>query len=235
MLTLKLRTIQRSIVALGLLAFASALAAAPAAQATRLLRTPTVSATQIAFAYANNIWVVERGGGQASNPRYSPDGSMLAFSAEYTGNTDVYVVPAAGGEPRRLTWHPGADQVQGWTPDGRSVLFASGRATWAPSGAPRFWTVPAAGGVEEPLPLPRAYQGRLSPDGTRVAYRMNTSWDEERRNYRGGQNRPVWIVDLKTFDLVSPPWTGSWDKDPAWVGDTGYFISDSATSRASTG
>ena len=231
-----LRTVQRSLVSLGLLACAAALAAAPAGEPTRLLRTPSVSATQIAFAYANNIWVVERSGGQArrltsfqgqtSNPRFSPDGSLVAFSAEYSGNTDVYVVPAIGGEPRRLTWHPGADVVQGWTPDGGSVLFASGRATWAPSGAPRFWTVPAAGGVAAPLPLPRAYQGRLSPDGTRVAYRMNTSWDEERRNYKGGQNRPVWIVDLKTFDLVSPPWTDSWDKDPAWIGDTVYFISD---------
>jgi tricorn protease len=214
----------------------AALAAAPDGGPTRLLRTPTVSATQIAFAYANNIWIVERAGGtarrvtsfqgQTSNPHFSPDGRWIAFSAEYAGNTDVYVVPAAGGEPRRLTWHPGADLVQGWTPDGKAVLFSSPRATWAPSGAPRFWTVPAEGGVEEPMPLPRAYQGKISPDGTRVAYRMNNSWDEERRNYRGGQNRPIWIVDLKSYDLVTPPWTDSKDVDPVWVGDTVYFISD---------
>ena len=110
-------------------------------------------------------------------------------------------MPAEGGEPKRLTWHPGADIVQGWTPDGKSIVFTSARATRAPSGAPRFWTVPAEGGVEEPMALPRAYQGKISPDGTRIAYRMNNSWDEERRNYRGGQNRPIWIVDLKTFDL----------------------------------
>ena len=115
---------------------------------------------------------------------------------------------------------------EGWTPDGKSVLFASARATWAPSAAPRFWTVPAEGGVEEPLTLPRGYQGKISPDGTRIAYRMNNSWDEERRNYRGGQNRPIWIVDLKTYDLVSPPWTDSKDMDPVWVGDAVYFISD---------
>src|SRR6516164_7542264 len=128
---------------------------------TRLLRTPTVSATQIAFAYANNIWVVERAGGlarrltsfqgQTSNPHFSPDGKWIAFSGEYAGNTDVYVVSAEGGEPKRLTWHPGADNVQGWTADGKSILFSSARATWAPSAAPRFWTVPAEGGVEEPL------------------------------------------------------------------------------------
>ena len=203
---------------------------------TRLLRTPTVSATQIAFAYANNIWTVERAGGtarrvtsfqgQTSNPHFSPDGKWLAFSAEYAGNTDVYVVAATGGEPKRLTWHSGADSVQGWTHDGKSVMFASARATWAPSGAPRFWTVPAEGGVEEPMALPRAYQGKISPTGSHIAYRMNNSWDDERRNYRGGQNRPIWIVDLKTYDLVSPPWTDSKDIDPTWVGDTVYFISD---------
>lgn len=207
-----------------------------AAGPTRLLRTPTVNATQIAFAYANNIWIVERAGGtarrltsfqgQTSNPHFSPDGKWLAFSAEYAGNTDVYVVPAEGGEPKRLTWHPGADSVQGWTPDGKAVLFASARATWAPSAAPRFWTVPAEGGVEEPLALPRGYQGKLSPSGTHIAYRMNNSWDDERRNYRGGQNRPIWIVDLKSYELVSPPWTDSKDIDPVWLGETVYFISD---------
>ncbi len=71
-----------------------------------------------------------------------------------------------------------------------------------------------------------AYQGKISADGSRIAYRMNNSWDEERRNYRGGQNRPIWIVDLKTYDLVSPPWTESKDMDPVWVDDAVYFISD---------
>jgi tricorn protease len=203
---------------------------------TRLLRTPTVSATQIAFAYAQNIWVTPRAGGQArrvtsfqgqtSSPHFSPDGNWIAFSGDYAGNLDVYLVAAEGGEPKRLTWHPGGDVVQGWTPDGKSILFSSTRATWTPSGAPRFWTVSAQGGVEEPMALPRAFQGKISPDGSRIAYRMNNSWDDERRNYRGGQNRPVWIVDLKTYDLVSPPWTDSKDIDPVWVGDTVYFISD---------
>ncbi len=220
-----------------ILAFAfTTVAAAPDTSHTRLLRSPTVSATHIAFAYANNIWVVERSGGparrlttfqgQTSNPHFSPDGNWIAFSGEYAGNNDVYVVPAEGGEPKRLTWHPGSDLVQGWTPDGKAVLFSSSRATWAPSGAPRFWTVPVEGGIEQPMSLPRGYQGKISPDGTRIAYRMNNSWDEERRNYRGGQNRPVWIVDLKTYDLVSPPWTDSKDIDPVWVGDTVYFLSD---------
>ena len=104
---------------------------------TRLLRTPTVSATQIAFAYANNIWIVERSGGAArrltsfagatSNPHFSPDGKWIAFSGDYAGNADVFIIPSEGGEPKRLTWHPGADTVEGWTPDGRNFLFLSER------------------------------------------------------------------------------------------------------------
>jgi tricorn protease len=246
-----------AIAALGLALLASSTAGAQ----TRLLRTPTVSAKYIAFAYAQNIWTVDRAGGIArritsfqgltSNPKFSPDGSLIAFSAEYGGNTDVYVVSPEGGQPRRLTWHPGADNVQGWTPDGKHVVFSSTRASLAPSGAPRFWTVPVEGGVEEPMPLPRAYQGKISPDGRKVAYRMNNSWDEERRNYRGGQNKPIWIVDLKTFALETPPrgqgdpvvmqaggprgeksvdaypQSDSKDVDPVWVGnDAVWFISD---------
>src|SRR5215204_3881801 len=139
---------------------------------TRLLRTPTVSANQIGFAYANNIWVTPRSGGvarrltsfqgQTANPHFSPDGKWIAFSGEYAGNFDIYLVPSEGGEPKRLTWHPGADLVEGWTPDGRSILFSSTRASWAPSGTPRFWTVSFEGGVEEPMSLPRAYQGKIS-------------------------------------------------------------------------
>ena len=214
-------------------------AAVPVAEAqsvTRLLRTPSVSSRHIAFAYANNVWVVDRAGGsarrltsfqgQTQNPKLSPDGSLVAFSAEYAGNTDVYVVPVDGGQPRRLTWHPGADLVQGWTPDGKQILFSSPRATWAPSGVPRFYTVPVSGGVETALPLPRANQGKLSPDGSKIAYRMPTSWDEERRNYRGGQNKPIWIVDLKSFALDSTPFAGTKEMDPVWVGDAVYFLSD---------
>lgn len=230
--------VRRLILAGALIALVASLGVAPSAapEPTRLLRTPTVSATYIAFAYANNIWVVERAGGVArrvtsfqgmtANPHFSPDGRWIAFSGQYAGNTDVYVVPAAGGEPKRLTWHPGGDTAEGWTPDGKQVMFVSGRASWAPSGAPRFWTVPVEGGVEEPMALPRAYQGKISPSGTHVAYRLNNSWDEERRNYRGGQNKPIWIVDLKTWDLTTPTWKDSKDVDPVWVGDTVYFISD---------
>ena len=198
--------------------------------------SPTVSATQIAFAYANNIWVVERAGGsarrltsfqgQTTNPHFSPDGRWIAFSGEYAGNIDVYVVPAEGGEPKRLTWHPGADIVQGWTPDGKSILFASGRAQLGAERRAALLDRAGRQAASKSRCRCRAVPGKDLADGTHIAYRMNNSWDEERRNYRGGQNRPIWIVDLKTYDLVSPPWTDSKDVDPVWVGDTVYFISD---------
>ncbi len=233
-----IRPLLRALRQLFMLVFVTAIAAkvAAAQPVTRLLRSPSVSAQSIVFAYANNIWAVDRGGGHArrltsfqgitQNPKLSPDGRLVAFSAEYAGNTDVYVVPVDGGQPRRLTWHPSADIVQGWTPDGMSIVFASPRATWAPSGVPRFWTIPVEGGVEVAMPMPRAYQGKISPDGRHVAYRMPSSWDEERRNYRGGQNKPIWILDLSTFALDTTPFAGTKEMDPVWVGDAVYFLSD---------
>lgn len=217
------------------LAVLACAAAAPRAGAqSRLLRQPTISATQVAFAYANNLWVAPRDGGDArrltsfqgvtTNPRFSPDGKWVAFSGQYAGNTDVYVVPVEGGEPKRLTWHPGADMAQGWTADGSRIVFASARTS--PNGQMKFWTVSPQGDVEVALPMPRAFQGKMAPDGKRVAYRMNGSWDDERRNYRGGQNRPIWIMDLATHELQTPPWTDSKDIDPAWLGDVVYFLSD---------
>jgi len=216
------------------LSAASVLAPGTAAAQTRLLRHPTVSASNVAFTYANNLWVASRDGGDArrltsfqgvtTNPRFSPDGRWIAFSGQYAGNTDVYLVPVEGGEPKRLTWHPGADNVQGWTPDGGRILFTSARQS--PNGQAKFWTVSPEGDVEVPLAIPRAFQGKLSPDGKRVAYRMNGSWDDERRNYRGGQNRAIWIVDLTTHELQAPPWTDSKDIDPVWIGDVVYFASD---------
>ena len=174
---------------------------------TRRRRRPDPNAPQpqreqghIAFAYAGNIWIVERAGGaarrltsfagEARNPELSaPTAASVAFSAQYAGNVDVYLLPIEGGEPKRLTFHPGADLVQGWTPDGAAIVFATGRATNAPGACRASTRWRSNGGPETAMPQPRAYQGKISPDGKRLAYRMNNSWDEERRNYRGGQNR----------------------------------------------
>src|ERR1700731_2349798 len=130
---------------------------------TRLLSEPAISADRIACIYAGDLWTCDRDGrnvrrltsdvGPESSPAFSPDGKWIAFSAQYEGNTDVYVVSAEGGVPRRLTWHPGADVVQGSTPDGRKILFSSPRAVYT-GRYTQLFTVPVEGGPEELLPIP---------------------------------------------------------------------------------
>lgn len=211
------------------------LTAPASAQEARLLRSPDLSADHVAFVYAADIWIVGRDGGPArrlttfegaeTQPHFSPDGSMVAFSGQYDGNTDVYVVPVEGGRPRRLTWHPGDDVVEGWTVDGSAVLFGSGRIN-APRSWPRLWTISLEGGMPTALPLPRAATGAYSPDGRSLAYQMVEPWESEFRNYRGGQVQPIRIVDLASLELRKVPWEGSNDLEPAWVGDTVFFLSD---------
>ena len=229
--------IRRSRIALALCA--TVLSALPpsrlSAQGTRILRQPSVSATQIAFAYAGDIWIAGRDGGDArritsapgmeENPRLSPDGRYLAYSGEYSGNWDVYVVALGEGTPVRLTWHPGVDDVRGWTPDGRSVVFATNRQNPRKDGV-QLWTVPRGGGYEQPLPLPEANHAMFSPDGRRVVYERVRQWDLEWRNYRGGQNQPIQIFDLADSSVQKLPWAGSKEIEPVWLGNAIYFISD---------
>jgi len=201
----------------------------------RLLRNPAIGERHVAFVYANDIWIVERDGGEArrlttfegaeTEPHFSPDGEWIAFSGEYDGNNDVYVVPVRGGEPQRLTWHPGADQVTGWSPDGKGVVFASGRIN-APRPWPRLCTVSLEGGMPGTLPIPRAQDGHYSPDGKRMAYEMLNRWDLEWRNYRGGQTQPIRIIDLKSHAVEKLPWDGSLDIAPVWLDGTIFFLSD---------
>ncbi len=216
-------------------AFALLLVTPAAAQGTRLLRQPTVSADQVAFAYANDLWIASREGGDArrltsfpgseSQPRFSPDGGLVAFTGQYDGNTDVYVVPTAGGEPVRLTWHPSPDTVQGWTADGSEVLFTSGRDS-APVGTGKFWTVPVHGGFPSKLLNVRVWHGSLSPQGTHLAYQQKRAADVEWRNYRGGQAHPIWIMDLVDHSIRKLPWKGEQQWSPVWLGEEVYFLSD---------
>jgi tricorn protease len=201
---------------------------------TRFLAEPSVGPDAIAFVHANDIWVVGRDGGTArrltsdlgseSSPAFSPDGRWIAFTGEYGGNPDVYVVPAMGGQPERLTWHPGEDMVQGWTPDGR-VLFRSGR-DGAPTRLWRFFAVSPEGGLPEPLPLPQAYLGGMSGDGSMLAYQEIGYWDPEWRNYRGGQAQPVSVVSTDTWERRTPPWEGERHMQPVWLDGEVFYISE---------
>ncbi|MCH8556314.1 MAG: PDZ domain-containing protein [Balneolia bacterium] len=206
------------------------------AQGTMLLREPTVSDTQIVFGHANDLWIVERDGGDARrlttaigaeiNPRFSPDGSMVAFTGEYDGNTDVYVIPAEGGEPVRLTWHPGADIVQDWTPDGEHVIFMSGRSGY-PTANTTFFKVPVSGGTPVQLEIPFGFAGAISPDGSTMAYQPYRFWDPEWRNYRGGQAQPIWVFNMETHDFFQTPRTdGERHTAPVWMGETIYYLSE---------
>jgi tricorn protease len=199
-----------------------------------LLQSPTISRTQIAFAYGGDIWVTGLHGGgarrlvtgynRASDPIFSPNGSMLAFTADYDGSIDVYVVPSGGGQPRRLTYH-GNDAAVGWTPDGSRVLFVSNRDNY--SDPNRLFTKPIDGrGLPTALPLSMAQFGSYSPDATHIAYVPNFRWEPFWKGYRGGQTTPIWIAKLSDSSVVKIPRTNSNDSDPMWLGNTVYFLSD---------
>jgi tricorn protease len=200
-----------------------------------LLRNPSLSQNRIAFLYADDVWTVARDGGEArrltsesdvvEGPYFSPDGSQIAYSTSAHGLYDVYVVSAEGGVPRRLTWEAIGNSAVGWTPDGRDVLFASGHASW--SDFPRLFRTHADGtGSPTVLPLPSAVAGSYSPDGSTLAYVPVAQWQSAWKHYRGGQTTPIWLVDMKTLDLVKIPRENSNDASPVWEGDTVYFLSD---------
>ncbi|MBA2458982.1 MAG: PD40 domain-containing protein, partial [Gemmatimonadales bacterium] len=214
----------------------------PSPRDTRLLEQPALSGDRVAFIYAGDLWTARLDGteghrltaadGDESNPAFSPDGKLIAFSANYDGNVDVYVMPAEGGAPTRLTWHPEDDLVQGFTPDGKSALFTSARESLTPPSIvgryPHLYTVPVGGGVEERLPLPSVTRAAMSPDGSRIAYNPHPPAFLEWKRYRGGLTSQIWILDRRTraIEKIPQPASRSNDVDPMWVGDAIYFRSD---------
>jgi len=201
-----------------------------------LLRDPSISRTQIAFSYAGEIWIAQRdgsnprpltsGGGHERKPLFSPDGSQIAFTGTYGGTSGVYVVPAGGGEPRRLTYHPADIGVVGWMPDGKRIVFSSQRIAFS-SRVVQLFTVPVEGGYASQLPLVRASEASISPDTRHVAYVPGILPPFAWKRYRGGATRPIWIADLVDSHIeLKIPRENSNDFNPMWVGDTIYFLSD---------
>ncbi len=171
-----------------------------------LFAYPDVSKTQIVFSYANDLWIVSKSGGSAekisspagveSFPKFSPDGQFIAFTGNYDGNKDVYTIPSGGGVPLRITEHGSGDRVVDWTPDGKSVLFASGRE----SGRDRFnqfYTVASTGGPAVKLPFPYAEFGSYSPDGKDMALVFVTQAFRNWKRYRGG-----WKANIHIFHFA---------------------------------
>jgi tricorn protease len=227
--------------------------AAPAARAqanasggqARLLRFPDVRGDVIAFVYAGDIWTVPAAGGTARRltshtglelfPKFSPDGRWLAFTGEYDGTRQVYVIPVDGGEPRQLTFHNDVgplpprggfdNRVLGWTPDGKSVVFRANRVAQSDR-LGRPYAVPFEGGMEQPLSITESGGLSYAPDGKRVAFTPISNEFRGWKRYRGGQSPDVWIYDLAANTSEQITNTRAQDMLPTWLGDTIYYISD---------
>ncbi len=204
---------------------------------TRLLRSPALSTDKIAFIYAEDLWIANKDGsnprrltideGIESNPVFSSDGSLIAFSAEYDGNTDVFIIPSTGGVPKRLTWHPTWDIVQDFTPGGDNVLFISQRSTYTGRHA-KLYTISTSGGQPTELPIPTAFSASYSSDGHYIAYTPLYEVFNQWKNYRGGTQSRIWIYNTTSYEVIEipKPASGSNDSNPQWMGNRVYFRSD---------
>ena len=202
--------------------------------ATRLLRQPHIWRDQVVFVYAADLWTASTKGGPARRltahpgdelyPKFSPDGKWIAFTGQYDGNNDVFVIPSGGGEPRRLTYHPSNDMVLGWSPDGR-ILFRSNRASDLPD-FDRLFLIAPDGRMPEMLNLPRASLVSFAPDGRRLAFNYTSQEFRTWKRYRGGWKSPIaiWDLDKNTYEAL--PTTEAMDMFPMWYGNAVFFISD---------
>src|SRR5712692_1520427 len=227
------------------LAAAMSLAVAPAFAQTKLLRFPDVHGDKVVFTYAGDLWIAPVSGGSATRltahpglelfAKFSPDGQWIAFTGQYDGDEQVYVIPVTGGVPKQLTFYPARgplaerwgydNQVYGWSRDGKRVLFRSLRDSWTLP-ATRLYTVSASGGPAEPLPMPVAGAGVFSPDGHSIVYSPVFRDFRSEKRYSGGEANVLWAFDLlshKARQLTTGPRA---ERDPMWVGHTVYYNSD---------
>src|SRR5262245_3302251 len=223
--------------ALGLAAAVWLAAPASGAGAIKLARHPDYHAGKIAFSYLGDIWTASEDGSSVQRltdnsaretyPRFSPDGKWIAFSSNRNGNNDVFVVPAAGGAPKRLTYHTGNDEVVGWTRDSQNVVFRSSRGDGAFTGVATLYQIAATGGMEKGLPVDWGFYGTFSPDGKSMVFNRHPAvWT--RQHYRGSYAADLWIANLtdKTYNQLLPDekYNRYW---PMWAADDAiYYVAD---------
>jgi tricorn protease len=212
---------------------------------TRLLRFPDIHGDRVAFTYGGDIWTAPTTGGSAirltAHPgaevfaKFSPDGKWIAFTGQYDGDEQVYVIPSSGGVPRQLTFYPARgplaprwgwdNQVYGWSKDGKRIFFRSLRDSWSLPIA-RLFSVSVDGGPTEALPMPEAGSGDYSPDGARMVYSPQSRDFRSEKRYGGGQANKLYIFDLQTNNTKPITEGPRPTRDPIWIGDTIYFNSD---------
>ncbi len=202
---------------------------------TKLLRQPSISDHHIVFEYGADLWVSDLDGKNVkritstpaveSDPHFSPDGNWIAFTSNRSGVDAVYLVSRDGGDATRLTWYPASSSARGWTPDGEKILYASSRES-APVGFERLWTVSPDGGPSTLFPAPRASDGFYNKTGDQIVYNPVSRWDVEWRDYRGGQNTPLIILNLVDLKEIKLPNEHTTDTHPVWLDDQIYFLSD---------
>jgi len=215
-------------------------------QEGRLMRFPDISKDRIAFMYGADLWVAPRAGGVARRvtsspgrelfPKFSPDGKWLAFTGQYDGNFNVYLMPAEGGQPKQLTFYQGAAQplsdrmgvlneVVTWSPDSQRILFLS-RSDAQNGWTKRLFSVGVDGGQPEPLPMVESGLASFSPDGSKIAYNQIFRNFRTWKRYTGGLAQSITLYDLKNNSSEDVPHTEWTDSFPMWHGNTIYFSSD---------
>ncbi|UCF07157.1 MAG: PD40 domain-containing protein, partial [bacterium] len=199
-----------------------------------LMRFPDIHGNLVVFVYGEDIWSVPTDGGVATRltihdgeerfPKFSPDGTMIAFTGEYDGNSDVYVMNIHGGGITRLTFHPGYDEVVGWHPTNNKILFTSRRLSYNRFSR-LFLISPDGTGLEE-LVLNEAARGSFSPDGKRIVYNRLARERRTWKRYRGGTNQDLYLFDfVKNENQKLTDFSGT-DRLPMWIGDKIFFSSD---------
>ena len=216
-----------------------------AAAQTKLLRFPDIHGDRVVFTYGGDLWTAPSNGGSAirltSHPgvevfgKFSPDGKWIAFTGQYDGDEQVYVVSSGGGVPRQLTFYPakgpftprwGWDNlVYGWSSDGKRIFFKSQRDSWSLPIARLYW-VNVEGGPAEALPMPVAGSGDFSPDSNQIVYSPQSRDFRPEKRYGGGQANELYIFDVKTYATKKIAEGPRAARDPIWVGDTIYYNSD---------